>query len=145
MLTAKRNWLNLCENMTIGTVSNGCAIWFQGNPLERYRQLAITQNDKQNARLFVELTVYDTLKILKDEYKRLKEMGHSWSESDIARCYSELSGHRNSTIVQIANNVARLDDKVLAVTREVSNASDPVSVCRLLQSIVRSLNRGRSY
>ena len=99
-----------------------------GHPFERYKQLAISNNAKHDAKFYVELTMYDRISNLKAEHLRLVSCGGRVTGSDVSKAYSGMNGKQNRTLVQIANVVMRLSTKVIDEIGIIVNGEHP-NIC----------------
>ncbi len=98
-----------------------------GHSIEKYRQLARAQNERQSNRFHIELTFFDMLNNMKTEYEKLSKVQNRVLGQDVVNAYCGYSttSKKNSTLVQTANTVMRLPNSVIRTIGEISNSEHP--------------------
>jgi len=107
-------------------------LWFVcllrgGHSIDRYRQLAQFQNARHDSRFFIETTFFDVIKNLKAEYKVLKSQGSKCTGLTVVKAYTGIAvdDKKFRTLVQTANAVIRLSDKLIDTIGEICNSEYP--------------------
>ena len=92
-----------------------------GVSLQVLEQLARHQNLKHSQKCYVETTLYDSLRGLKDESERLVRIknGKRPSAKEIADAYDGCTGLKDRTIQQMATTALRLQDAVIEAIGEI--------------------------
>ncbi len=106
--------------------------WFvtvvkSGHNIDRYRQVARMQNERQSKNCFVEYTFFDMVCNMRTEYEKLCKTKRRVTGQDVVNVYCGYSGvsKKVSTLVQTANTVMRLPADVIKVIGEISNEEHP--------------------
>ena len=96
-----------------------------GKPLDRYKQLAITNNAKHDCKYYIEMTFYDRIANMKEEQNRLHSEGRPANGTEVAKVYSGLPPKKIRSLIQVANTVVRLHVKVVDTIGEIMNGEYP--------------------
>ena len=95
--------------------------------IESYRQLSRFQNHRHNPKFYVELTVFDQLYNLRQEYDRLCKEKNTVSNLDAARAYFD-SIFVNRTLTMLASTAIRLPITVIKELGVIMNDETP-AIC----------------
>lgn len=98
-----------------------------GFPIERYRQLARVQNERQDERFHIQVTLYDSLSGLRQEYDRLcrENNGKKPTSTEVAVVYNGMPNATDNTIRQAAGTAARIPKSVIEALGDIMSSERP--------------------
>lgn len=113
-----------------------------GKSVHTYRQLARIQNSRHAEDFHVESTLFDMLKGLKDEARRLTREANRKKPTavEIERIFGGEMRSKDSTMRQATSTASRLPDSVIEEIGKVMNREHP-DMCLSLSSIDKTGNR----